>query len=197
MSYSIEPSKEIWNRADFPTLAFWRKLYRCAEIGVDRGEFACIFLDRFPQCSEYWAIDAYEPYPEMNFDRQADYLMAVTRLERHASRAKLVKMASIEAAKLFEPGSLDFIYVDGSHSYPDVKADIQAWWSKLSPQGILAGHDFDEQPLHEGVRRAVEEFARQIDKTVYITTVEGYVQEREPSWYIYKEGIPGPEWKRC
>lgn len=197
MAFSIQPSPEIWHRSDFAFLCFWRKLYRCVEVGVDRGEFAITFLDRFPQCSQFWGVDDYEPYLEMPFAREADYLMAVTRLERHASRAKLIRMGSTEAATLFPSESVDFIYIDGAHDYENVRADLEAWWPALSHQAILAGHDWTEHPLHEGVKRAVTEFARRHNLKVYLTSVEGYGQEECPSWYIYRSGMPGPDWKRC
>jgi hypothetical protein len=197
MAFSVEPSPEVWHRGDIPLLCNWRRLWRCAEVGVDRGEFAAMFLDRFPQCSDYWAIDPYLPYPEMPYDRQADYLMAVTRLERHARRAKLVKMASVEAARLFLPDSLDFVYIDGAHDHASVAADLRAWWPVLSEQGILAGHDFDDQPAHAGVKQAVTEFAEAHDLTVYLTSVEPYLQEECPSWYCYRSVMPGAQWRRC
>lgn len=174
----------------------WRRLWRAAEVGVDRGEFALIFLDRW-QGSEFWAIDAYEPYPEMDFDRQADYLMAVTRLERHASRAKLIKLRSFQAATVFVPGSLDFVYIDGAHDYESVMTDLVSWWPNLSDQGILAGHDWDEKPNHAGVKQAVTEFAQEHDLAIFLTSVQPYVQEECPSWYCYRSGIPGPDWRRC
>lgn len=37
---------------------------------------------------------------------------------------------------------LDFVYLDGDHSYEAVKADIRAWWPLIKSGGILAGHDW-------------------------------------------------------
>lgn len=192
----IKSSPEIWHRDDFPVLCNWRKLWRVAEIGVDRGEYASMFLDRW-QGREYWGIDNYRPYGEMPYDRYADYLMAVARLTPHAGRAKLLKLGSVEAAKCFPPGSLDFVYVDGAHDAPSVMADLEAWYPALSTHGILAGHDWTDQPHHAGVKEAVTRFAEAGDLTIYITTVEGFHEEECPSWYLYKSGMPGPEWRRC
>lgn len=197
MPFSIEPSPELWSRDDFPMLCFWRKLYRCAEIGVDRAEFARLFLDRFPQIEEWWGIDGYEPYGEMPFDRESDYQMALHRLAVHGRRAKLIREASTKAATYFPPNSLDFIYIDGAHDYESVKADLAAWWPALSAHGILAGHDWTDQPHHAGVKQAVTEFAKAKGLTIYLTTVEGYQPETCPSWYVYKAGMPGASWRRC
>ncbi len=196
MAFAIEPSKEIWHRNDFGILANWRRLWRAVEVGVDRGEWANVFLSRW-QGHEFWGVDNWQPYPEMNFDRGADYLMAVAHLQPHAGRAKLIRGASVEVARIFGPDSVDFLYIDGAHDYDSVTADIRAWWPALSEAGILAGHDWTDQAVHAGVRQAVTEFAREIDQTVYITTVEGYLEEHCPSWYLYKSGMPGPDWRRC
>lgn len=64
-----------------------------------------------------------------------------------------LRMPSVEAAHHFTPGSVDFCFIDGDHSYAGCQADIQAWLPKLKPGGVMAGHDVDR----EGVRRAVSE----------------------------------------
>jgi SAM-dependent methyltransferase len=65
-----------------------------------------------------------------------------------------IRMTSIEASKLYEDNSLDFVFIDASHEYEDVKEDILAWLPKVKFGGILAGHDYDN---FEGVNRAVDE----------------------------------------
>jgi hypothetical protein len=192
----IVPSPEIWHRDDLPILCNWRKLWRAVEVGVDRGEFAGMFLSRW-QGYEWYGVDSYAPYPEMPYDRTPDYEMAISRIRPHGSRARLLRHGSVEAAGFFRDGSFDFIYIDGAHDYASVKADLEAWYPKLSPQGILAGHDWTDQGVHAGVKPAVTELAKRIGRTVYITTVEGYNHEVCPSWYLYRSGMPGPEWRRC
>ena len=49
----------------------------------------------------------------------------------------------------------DFVYIDGDHSYEQVRKDIANSWKYLRPGGILAGDDF---PTYD-VARAVIEFA--------------------------------------
>lgn len=193
----ILSSPEIWHRDDFAYLCMWRKLYRAAEVGVDRGVFARTFLDRWIG-TEWWGVDDYLPYPEFPFDREADFLFAVEAIKPHSHRAKLLRMDSIEASRLFGDGSLDFVYIDAAHDYDHVKADLHAWYPRVGEGGILAGHDWTDQPIHEGVRRAVAEFAGEIGRDVYLTSpIEGYAPEVCPSWYLYRDGIPGPDWRRC
>ena len=52
-----------------------------------------------------------------------------------------VKLEGVEAAKLHEDHSLDFVYIDADHSYSAVVTDINAWKSKIKKGGYIAGHD--------------------------------------------------------
>lgn len=66
---------------------------------------------------------------------------------------KKVKMTSVDAAKMYQDGSIDFVYLDADHSYESVLQDIDAWRSKVKKNGYIAGHDMNI----EGVERAVKE----------------------------------------
>jgi hypothetical protein len=193
----VEPSPEVWHRDDLPLLCSWRKLFRCVEVGIDRGVWASMFLERHIWCHQWWGVDAFLPYPEMPFDRRADYGMALARLAPFADRAKVIPLPSVEAARLFPAEAVDFVYLDAAHDYDSVRADLVAWFPKVAPGGILAGHDWTDKPEHEGVKRAVSEFALEHDRTVYLTAVPPYGIEDCPSWYFYRDGMPGPDWRRC
>jgi len=73
-----------------------------------------------------------------------------------------VRMPSLEAAMQFEDNSIDFVFLDASHEYEDIKADIEAWYPKVKPGGLFAGHDYG----WPGVQRAVNEFAALNDKII-------------------------------
>jgi predicted O-methyltransferase YrrM len=75
-----------------------------------------------------------------------------------------------EAARGFEDGSVDFVYIDACHLYSGVKKDLDAWVPKVRKGGLIAGHDFagtyfDEKctefncvgGIHHGVVKAVLE----------------------------------------
>ena len=65
-----------------------------------------------------------------------------------------VRSSSLDSVNLYENRSLDFVFIDASHEYDDVKKDILAWYPKIKKGGIIAGHDFT---TFEGVRQAVDE----------------------------------------
>ena len=84
----------------------------------------------------------------------------------------LIKSHSLEAVKKYEDESIDFCFIDGSHEYQDVKADILAYLPKVKKGGILSGHDYDR--IWSGVIQAVDE-------------VLGKVEVLNGSWIYYKK----------
>jgi predicted O-methyltransferase YrrM len=64
-------------------------------------------------------------------------------------------MLSANAAPLYKSESLDAVMIDANHEYSFVKDDIAAWFSKVKPGGLIAGHDFGLE--HPGVIKAVIE----------------------------------------
>lgn len=72
-------------------------------------------------------------------------------------RLEVLRMPSCEAARRFAEGSVDRVFVDGSHDGPSVREDLEAWAPRLSARGVLAGHDYDEK--HPDLAAAVDDFA--------------------------------------
>jgi len=75
---------------------------------------------------------------------------------------KKFKMTSLEASKLFENNSLDFVYIDGNHTYNFVKQDIQIWLPKIKKSSLICGHDY--QGRFQGTIDAVNELLGKPDK---------------------------------
>lgn len=78
-----------------------------------------------------------------------------------------LNIPSIRAAKIIDI-AIDFLWIDGSHKYEDVVADIVMWTPKIKSGGYVAFHDYNNQDC--GVKPA---FDRLID------TEEYCIQSRE------------------
>ena len=65
-----------------------------------------------------------------------------------------LRMSSLDAVNLYEDESLDFVFIDASHEYEDVKLDILKWLPKVKIGGVIAGHDYQ---TFDGVTKAVNE----------------------------------------
>lgn len=74
-----------------------------------------------------------------------------------------IKGESLDVASKFKDESIDFIFIDASHDYDNVLADIKAWYPKLKPGGMIAGDDY--AGCWQGVIDAVNDYFK--DKTVF------------------------------
>jgi hypothetical protein len=78
-----------------------------------------------------------------------------------ADKIKVIKGDSVEVAKDLKKQNVkaDLIYVDGGHTFEEAYADIVAYYKMLTGPKILCGDDYTRW---EGVRRAVDKFAKEI-----------------------------------
>lgn len=181
-------------RNQFPFLLNFLNLKgRGAEIGVRKGDFSeCILRDS--NLSLLFSIDPWKEFDRNIYQDIANvsqeeydkmYEIVLNRFKKYGSRSSVIRKASFEASGLFEPGTLDFIYIDANHSYEACKLDLEVWWPKLKKKGIFAGHDYLDGLLptgRYGVKRAVDEFVNNQRQRLYITKEELY-----KTWYLIKE----------
>ena len=92
-------------------------------------------------------------------------LAKVQKVAKRDKRVTILRGLSIEMAAEVPDGSLSLAYLDAGHGYSAVKADLLAWWPKVAPGGILAGHDYLG---YHGVRRAADEFAARLGLTLRV-----------------------------
>jgi len=90
----------------------------------------------------------YEPLLEI---KDGLYNKFLTNIEPLKSVINPIRMTSVEASKLYEDDSLDFVYIDGAHDYNSVYDDIQHWFPKVKVGGYIGGDDLD----WKGVNMAV------------------------------------------
>lgn len=79
---------------------------------------------------------------------------------------------------------MDFVYIDGDHSYEACLADLEAYFPKVKRSGILSGHDYLNGSLPQGefgVKRAVGEFVRRSRHQAFFVSCEEW-----PSWLMIK-----------
>lgn len=130
------------------------------EVGTCRGESTYYFLDKCPNIEKLYTIDPYKAYDDWNGEitqETVDRFMEIAKknLKKFSKRVEMVREESVNAADKFENESLDFIFVDGDHSYEATFADCVHYYPKLKKGGIFCGHDY--QSL-ESVKRAVDDF---------------------------------------
>ncbi len=180
------------------------------EVGVQKGILAKKSLDIWKSCTEYVLVDLWgkeEGYTEPGTDTASDknaYLQQTrNRMKPWVAKGivEFFVMRSTDASKRLLDNHFDYIYLDARHDYCAVKEDIDHYWPKLRPGGILGGHDYidaqyaidklgpaedwskcEDGSIHpEAVKGAVDEFRTQQGGLAVYTSNEDF-----PSWYVQK-----------
>ena len=129
------------------------------EIGVWKGgstAYMGVEIYNSRKAIQYDAIDTFEGSLEHGtvhglYEEALENLKSLIDLKV----VNLIKGHSQEVVNMYEDGTIDFCFIDGSHEYEDVKADILAYLPKVKSGGILSGHDYDR--IWSGVIKAVDE----------------------------------------
>lgn len=120
--------------------------YTMIEIGSYMGESTMMFASTglFSTIYSIDPLDGYEEFNEMHnyswefvrdeFTKNTKYFDSIVHLQDF----------SYNVVDKFENDSIDFIYIDGSHSEENVRRDLELYLPKLKKNGIIAGHDYLE-----------------------------------------------------
>lgn len=96
-------------------------------------------------------------YPQEWHDQNLQLTMKT--IAPYEGRYKICQGESVDIAQTIDDNSLSLVYIDGDHSYHGVTADLNAWYRKVQPGGIVAGHDLLNSGY--GVKQALEDFLTQ------------------------------------
>ncbi len=146
--------------------------WAAAEIGVAKGRTSGHLLAEFPDLM-LAMIDSWTPAGAARPFTETGDSYACASLEKHlghkaaaervtaayAARRRIYHCTSAAAAPQFVNRHFHFVFIDADHSYHGCRADIDLWWPKVRPGGILIGHDYNGLTgPRGGVTRAVDEF---------------------------------------
>ena len=183
--------RDVPTRRELPHVLNARGLVGCGvEVGVQEGDYSELLLGAW-RGRHLISVDPWLAAPEDEY-RSTDnveqpvheqrYTATLARLERFGERSSVWRLTSAEAAERIPRATLDFVYIDARHDYESVREDLGLWYPRLRPGGLLAGHDYVEGTFAEGtfgVKRAVDEFAREHGRRVHRT-----LREQWPSWMV-------------
>lgn len=147
----------IWlpgkTRVDLAKLFRFLGYTKGAEIGVLDGDYSSILARENRQATIY-SIDAWKVY--RGYGDHTDH----ASLKAHQRKAEqclssfqnvvLSYKTSMEAVNDFDDGQLDFVYIDANHELPYITQDIYYWSRKIKGGGIIAGHDYLNEPRPDG-----------------------------------------------
>ncbi|MFP4355604.1 MAG: class I SAM-dependent methyltransferase [Phycisphaerae bacterium] len=169
---------------------------RIVEIGVAQAKSAVKYLS-LPNVSEYIGVDPWQKYqqsPDPSFqegyldrkmglwqtdqDWEEVYQRACSRLEPFGDRARLIRAFSHQAVDQVD-GDLDVVSIDGNHQFEYALRDMELWWDKIRPGGLMLLDDYD---CHGGSiigGRFGGRKACQVD-----LACEAFCKARDLDWYV-------------
>ena len=115
------------------------------ELGVFQGKCTAMWVVELINKNinfEYYAVDHFNGSAE--HEKINYYPIALKNLEPILDKINVVNLRSDEAYKKFEDNYFDFVYIDASHDYENVKKDIYNWYSKVKLNGYIAGDDYNQ-----------------------------------------------------
>jgi predicted O-methyltransferase YrrM len=128
------------------------------EVGSWMGASTCFIAGGLKGAAKIYAVDNFQGLSTCGedaawYNRHFQSMGKASTLEifqrnfselGFAERAEPVVSDSLAAAKQLEKmkGTIDFIFIDGDHSYDACKADIAAWAPFVKRGGVIAFHDF-------------------------------------------------------
>lgn len=112
----------------------------CVEIGSYIGASSLVIAKGLwhkgmLHCIDPWINDAMS---EGNWDTYEEFMYNTRSVRK---RIVLHRAFSYDAVNEFKNDSVDFIFIDGDHSYDAVKRDVINWLPKVKSGGVIAMHD--------------------------------------------------------
>jgi hypothetical protein len=173
------------------------------EVGVAVGDYSKVLCEKNPRLHLYgvdpWLLTAYEPEINPAEAGNVDSQPAFDNLYERAKRTvalynvTLLKKTSAEALNDFTDNSLDFVYIDANHDFPNFIFDLHYWMKKVRPGGIISGHDYAifSYRKHNHVKRALDAYATSYRMIpLFIIGAEEYkegtTRDRFRSWMYIK-----------
>jgi len=167
-------------------ISFLPKGGTVAEIGVAEGTFSREIIEKSsPKCLHL--IDPWKEFDDayaddVNNKKQAEMderAAAVRQLfdaEITQGQVEIHRCTSEEALDRIDDGALDWVYIDGNHTYEAVLEDLSGYWDKVGGDGFILGHDYTNHAAYRamgfGVVEAVNAFCSDKQTPILILTYD-------------------------
>jgi hypothetical protein len=76
-----------------------------------------------------------------------------------------LRMTTLEGAAMFDDNSVDYLYLDASHDYNSVKADLLAWLPKMKKTSVISGHDLSCPGVYNALKEILPKYRKYIGST--------------------------------
>ena len=158
--YLFQLASDLPSNAQVIEVGSWMGASTCFIAGGLQGPGAKIFaVDNFQGLSTCGEDSAWyhRHFKQLGANSTLDIFRANFAALGFTARSEPVVNDSLAAAQSLSAKlrTIDFIFIDGDHSYDACKADIAAWSPFVKRGGVIAFHDFGSRA--DGVTRAIFE----------------------------------------
>ena len=87
--------------------------------------------------------ESYENYEVLKNDKV--YETYLNNIEPVKEYINTLRGLSYEFVDMFDNKSIDFVFIDGDHSYEGILRDLREWFPKIKDEGLFAGHDYNNE----------------------------------------------------
>jgi len=120
------------------------------EVGVWKGKSAAYMGVEIINSNKNIRFDCIDPFipvgdemPEFKITHEELKNTFINNMKPLEGHYNLITTESPRCAEMYKDKSIDFVFIDGDHSYDAVIKDIKAWLPKIKTGGILSGHDYE------------------------------------------------------
>ncbi len=129
--------------------------HKIVEIGVWGGRSLSVICQAMRQDCEVYAVDPWDrsQYLASQISRFGDEdirAMFDDNMRKFGFKPNVLQMTSEDAAQQFDDNSIDLVHIDAKHGKKHVAHDCFIWWPKLKPDGVIIGHDWEQQSVTDG-----------------------------------------------
>jgi hypothetical protein len=150
------------------------------EVGVCLAHTTEAYAKGIKNLKKLYAVDNYPTFvdwdgSDWNKDRQ-DLMKkaAQEKMLAYKDKVEIHHVSSEEFVKTIEDESLDFVFIDGDHSFEAALKDFQNYYPKVKKGGIFGGHDIQL----DSVRNALTYFLKERSNEV--------IGVSNSAWYLRK-----------
>jgi predicted O-methyltransferase YrrM len=152
-------------------------LTKAVEIGCRYGASGLLWCEHIPGL-ELTCIDPYAAYHRVSQKRQDEIYEGA--LANAAGKFEIDRCPSLVAVGDYQDGSLDWVHIDGDHSFDAAVQDIIRWAPKVREGGLVLVHDYCAFGM-SGVMPAVDAYTH---------------CHRIDPWYVTRDMEPTAFWQR-
>jgi len=149
------------------------------EIGTFLGSSAIMWCEANSQL-HLTCVDPYAPYrarPSQSV-QDSNYRRACRKLAKY--NAEIIREPSMAVVDRFADGSLDFINIDGDHTFDACVLDIVRWVPKVRQGGVVVIHDYCA-----------------FERAGTMHAIDSYTScHRIDPWYVTGDSLPSVFWQR-